>query len=40
MAADSLVSFVLALKANPKITTFFCEIVPKSFSTTILAILA
>ena len=33
MAADSLVSFVFALKANPRTHIFFYETVPKSFLT-------
>ena len=39
MAADSLVSFVSALKANPSIAIFFPETVPKSFLTINLEIL-
>ena len=39
IAADSLVSFVLALKAKPKIEIFLLLTVPKSFLTINLDIL-
>ena len=38
IAADSLVSLVLALKENPKIANFLPEIVPNNFSTIIFEI--